>query len=109
MAFALLTAEQAGKETMIRIRVTIGILWVCCLLVGRAVWSSSLDVPALPTLDHQRTARPQRVAQPLSPRPDLNGNEVSAAFAEYEIDARGDLYELHSPETATPRLGQPTM
>ena len=94
---------------MIRLRVVIGMLWVSCLLGGRAVWSSSLEVPTPPALDQQRTARPQRLAQPLSPRPDLNGNEVSAAFAEYEIDGRGDLYELHSPETATPRLGPPTM
>jgi len=41
--------------------------------------------------------------------PDLDfyGNEVTAAVAEYKIDAVGRLYELHSPQSQLPRLGSP--
>jgi len=38
---------------------------------------------------------------------DLYGNEVTSAVATYKLDATGSLYELHSPNTALPRLGSP--
>jgi hypothetical protein len=38
---------------------------------------------------------------------DLQGNEVTDAVAKYELDATGDLYELHSPQTELPRLKSP--
>lgn len=41
--------------------------------------------------------------------PDLYGNEVTEAIAEYKLDARGSLYELHSPQTEMPRLRPPTL
>ena len=38
---------------------------------------------------------------------DLYGNEVADAIAKYGLDATGDLYELHSPQTELPRLKSP--
>ena len=38
---------------------------------------------------------------------DLYGNEISDAIATYTFDRSGSLYELHSPQTALPRLGSP--
>jgi hypothetical protein len=38
---------------------------------------------------------------------DLYGNEVSDAIATYSLDPAGSLYELHSPQTELPRLGEP--
>jgi hypothetical protein len=38
---------------------------------------------------------------------DLYGNEVTEAIATYTFDQSGSLYELHSPQTALPRLGIP--
>ncbi len=38
---------------------------------------------------------------------DLYGNEVTDAIAKYGLDATGDLYELHSPQTELPRLKSP--
>jgi hypothetical protein len=38
---------------------------------------------------------------------DLYGNEVTDAVAKYGLDATGDLYELHSPQTELPRLKSP--
>ena len=41
------------------------------------------------------------------PTVDFYGNEVTVAVAEYKIDAVGRLYELHSSQSALPRLGSP--
>jgi hypothetical protein len=38
---------------------------------------------------------------------DVFGNEVSSAVAEYSLDATGELYERHSPQTEVPHLGSP--
>jgi hypothetical protein len=46
-----------------------------------------------------------RIHRPI----DLRGNEVVRPVARYEIDRRGGLYEVHSPETEFPRLAPPEM
>jgi hypothetical protein len=38
---------------------------------------------------------------------DMYGNEINDAIATYTFDPSGSLYELHSPQTALPRLGSP--
>ena len=38
---------------------------------------------------------------------DAYGNEVAVAVAKYRFDATGAEYELHSPQTALPRLAPP--
>jgi len=42
-------------------------------------------------------------------RVDLNGNEVDAAVGDYRVDKRGEMYELHAPDTALLHLGAPTL
>lgn len=50
--------------------------------------------------------RPVRV-KPKS-RLDRYGNEVEDAVGDYRLDRRGEMYELHSPDTALPQLGPPS-
>lgn len=38
---------------------------------------------------------------------DLYGNEVERAIGDYRVDERGEMFELHSPETALPSLPRP--
>jgi len=38
---------------------------------------------------------------------DVFGNEVDEAVGDYRVDARGDLYERHSPDTEVPKLRPP--
>ena len=91
--------------------------WVLGLLIGRGL--------LLPTshVDHAsaaaRSSEPAALEDQLSEsraeeyappgRQDLYGKEVSDALAEYEINGRGALYELHSPNTAVPKPGAPAM
>jgi hypothetical protein len=49
------------------------------------------------------SARDEDVDDPV----DLYGNEVTAAVAKYQLDGRGALYELHSPQTELPQLAPP--
>jgi len=61
---------------------------------------------------HQAAALSDNTTQPNTdtdpdPAVDFYGNEVTVAVAEYKIDAVGRLYELHSPQSALPRLGSP--
>lgn len=53
---------------------------------------------------------PREVNRPAAGRPltDLNGNPVSRAVGGYRVDAQGDLYEEHNPDTAVLKLGSPT-
>ena len=40
-------------------------------------------------------------------RVDDYGNEIETAIERYRVDSGGEMYELHSPETALPRLSPP--
>ena len=42
-------------------------------------------------------------------RLDVRGNEIARPVARYQVDERGSLYEVHSPETEVPRLKAPLM
>jgi len=54
--------------------------------------------------------RPPREAGDDAPRRiDLRGNEIARPVARYRVDARGTLYEVHSPQTEVPRLKAPTL
>ena len=98
----------------------IGVLWLCSLVAGPAVWgsgpssliaASSAEITAQPmsTAGGGVTAAPRvESGNSLEPRLDLLGNEVEDAVADYRIDLGGDVYERHSPETAVPRLGSPS-
>lgn len=99
----------------------IGVLWLCSLVAGPAVWGSglpSLIAASSAEITAQPMSRPRGVGvtgaprvesgNSLQPRVDLLGNEVEDAVADYRIDLGGDVYERHSPETAVPKLGSPS-
>lgn len=50
----------------------------------------------------------ERRAEPNQSRVDLDGNDVNRAVGDYRIDARGDMYQRHAPDTALLRLGPPS-
>jgi len=61
---------------------------------------------------HQAAALSDNTTQPntdadADPTVDFYGNEVTVAVVKYKIDAAGRLYELHSSQSALPRLGSP--
>jgi hypothetical protein len=96
----------------------IGILWLCSLFAGSAVWCSGLTsliasspagITAQPIVVPSAVTRgPQVESSSLEPRVDLLGNEIEDAVADYRVDLGGDVYERHSPETAVPKLGSPS-
>ena len=53
------------------------------------------------------TARVTDPARARVSKPDLRGNQITAAVATYKFDPTGVLYEEHSPQTEVPRLGAP--
>lgn len=40
-------------------------------------------------------------------RIDRYGNQIETAIGDYRVDPRGEMYEMHSPETALPQLATP--
>ena len=50
---------------------------------------------------------PDAAPDGVNPRTDLFGNEVLPAVGDYGVDAEGDLYERHSPDTEISRLTPP--
>ena len=66
------------------------------------VTSSPLASPAI----SDTPARPQALSND-APQVDVYGNEVEEAVGDYRVDATGDLYETHSPDTEVTRLGAP--
>ena len=105
------------------VAVRAGLVVTIPLLMMRGVLTDQLSAPAaLPGLatavvSPSPPAAAQHVivasdnpTQPNSdddPALDFYGNEVTVAVAEYQIDAGGRLYELHSPQNQLPRLGSP--
>ena len=98
----------------------IGVLWLCSLVAGPAVWGSGLSsliaassaeitAQPMPMPRDGVTAAPRvEPGDSLEPRTDLLGNEVENAVADYRIDLGGDVYERHSPETAVLKLASPS-
>jgi hypothetical protein len=66
-----------------------------------AVEATSSDLAGVPMVSPTR--RDDDFDDPV----DLYGNEVTAAVAQYKLDGRGALYELHSPQTELPQLAPP--
>jgi hypothetical protein len=55
------------------------------------------------------TKSPREVPDDARQRIDLRGNEITRPVARYRVDARGTLYEVHSPQTEVPRLKAPIL
>jgi hypothetical protein len=56
-----------------------------------------------------QTEAPREILDEAGRRIDLRGNEITRPVARYRVDARGTLYEVHSPQTEVPRLKAPTL
>jgi hypothetical protein len=89
-----------------------------------AIVSPAIDAPVRPldayvvSVYHDRAAKPADSSAVLasasdgeveaaSGAVDLYGNEVIDAVSTYKLDEAGDLYEVHSPELAMPKLAAP--
>jgi hypothetical protein len=114
------TSQDRKPEAMTKtVYAAIGVLWLCSLIAGPAVWGSGLssliaassaEITAQPMSPLRGVTGSPRVesGSSLEPRVDLLGNEIEDAVADYRIDLGGDVYERHSPETAVPKLGSPS-
>lgn len=60
-------------------------------------------------IDNASRALPDRDHDWAEPRLDLNGNEIDEAVGDYRIDARGEMYERHAPDTALLHLTAPRL
>ena len=93
----------------------LGLVVALPFLAGRALFipatvTATLSQPGAPAIQTSADSVPRQSidshdsAQGIV---DLYGNEVSDAIATYSLDRTGALYELHSPQTELPRLGNP--
>ena len=68
-----------------------------------------------PTAPHTTTVIDREETLPINaddwskPRVDLNGNEIDDAVSDYRLDGRGEMYELHAPDTALLHLSAPEL
>ena len=68
------------------------------------------EVPrATAVIEDIAPALPLRSDDPDEPRFDLNGNEVDDAVGDYRVDAQGQMYERHAPDTALLHLSAPEL
>ena len=104
--------------TCARFVVAIGITAWCSYMAPEVVTSShitdssSASAIALTGTPASRasTDAPARTAAPAGENDgavDVYGNDVTAAVAQYKLDATGSLYEVHAPQTALARLAPP--
>jgi hypothetical protein len=65
---------------------------------------------AAPTGDSGWSSLPVPLLEGPAPegRPDLYGNDITDAVANYKSDRTGGVYEEHSPQTELPKLTPPT-
>jgi hypothetical protein len=71
----------------------------------RAIETNAL---ALPAAGPVRTDEADSYSPEENARLDQYGNEIEEAVGDYRLDVQGEMYELHSPETALPHLGRPS-
>ena len=110
------------------LRVALGIIYMALALVVRGIWAETA-VPlaahvAFPNSTNPSVSEfgrfPQAAGIPIdldetpsyhrteSRRMDRYGNPIETANGDYRIDPRGEMYELHSPDTAVTRLPVPS-
>lgn len=67
--------------------------------------------PAPPVVSDPASQWRSRIPRPedVSGQLDVYGNEITRPVATYRVDARGTLYEVHSPHTEVPRLPAPKL
>ena len=74
-----------------------------------AITEPALISDTTAVLDGRARELPSDANDWTEPRVDLNGNEVDAAVGDYRVDKRGEMYELHAPDTALLHLSAPRM
>ena len=89
---------------------------VGAVIGGRAAWQQTsvgavamagqydLGANRIPSLV---TDEPEYYIEPDTVRLDRYGNEIETAINDYRVDPLGEMYELHSPDTALPQLAPP--
>ena len=95
------------------------LLTVAGFAVPRIVADRLVPVPAATGIHAPAHAHDTPAPGPMGPARDvpddvprsidLRGNEIARPVARYRVDARGTLYEVHSPQTEVPRLKAPTL
>ena len=101
-------------------RVWIAALAAAIVLMVSTAWSQHAVRRVRPTpapmvprtttvIENISPAVPYRQNDAVEPRFDLNGNEIDDAVGDYRIDARGEMYELHAPDTALLHLSAPEL
>jgi hypothetical protein len=97
----------------------VALVWILVLIAGRMMPAAPLAAaspdrhaypPISATVSKEVARELPRVAndrEGSEPAFDLYGNEIESAVADYRVDTRGGIYELHSPDTAVERLGPP--
>jgi hypothetical protein len=97
-------------------RVVAVVICVAVAVASRAMWNqvsvSAESVPGYYDMDALGnlatfTAEPDRGVEPNATRLDRYGNEVDTAIGDYRVDAVGEMYERHSPDTALPQMLPP--
>jgi hypothetical protein len=106
---------------MTLVRTLIAVLFFATLFAASNAWTRAAAHRNAAVLDPALASRTTSVldgrARELhndaddwtEPRIDLNGNEVDAAVGDYRVDTRGEMYELHAPDTALLHLSAPRM
>ena len=97
-------------------RVVPVLICVALAVAGRVMWHqtsvSAASMPGYYDMDALGslatfTAEPDDAVEPNATRLDRYGNEVDTAIGDYRVDAVGEMYERHSPDTALPQLLPP--
>jgi hypothetical protein len=107
-----MTGVSGGKLSMSLFRVTVVVVVLAFLLGAHSVSPSAASparvttIPDLFVHESDHTPASDRGADSSSGI-DVFGNEVDEAVGDYRVDARGDLYERHSPDTEVPKLAPP--
>lgn len=95
------------------LHVAVGLLCMGFMSVACGIWVNLEDPAPAPYAHFRQTATtvssPVVADEPLASDRMLDkyGNQIERAVTDYRIDARGWLYERHSPLTAVPKLGPP--
>lgn len=102
---------------MITLRVWFVLMLVAAAFVCRGLWAAATipahaaDFTIAPSTAVTQAAAPAEDTQRPADHPerDVYGNEVDLAVGDYRLDAFGEEYEGHSPETEVLRLGPPLL
>jgi hypothetical protein len=78
---------------------------VVVTFAGLFAWGAATSRPT--TFSSIKPLSGEEISIPSDSPVDLTGNELRRAVALYQFDAKGEVYEEHSPETEVVRLAPP--